>query len=101
MGYIPYSYVQEAGDQVKPLQIDGGDGCVDATLDNVQSGDYAPLGRPLFLYASDTALARPEVQAFFDFFIENQAEIAETATFVPMNDEQVAAAQDKVDGLTG
>ncbi|HUF34049.1 MAG TPA: PstS family phosphate ABC transporter substrate-binding protein [Acidimicrobiales bacterium] len=101
MGYIPYSFVQEAGDAVKPLQIDDGDGCVDATLDNVQSGDYSPLGRPLFLYASDTALARAEVQAFFDFYIENQEEIADLAGFVPMNDDQVSDAEAKVAALTG
>jgi hypothetical protein len=58
MGYIPYSYFTEAGDQVKALAIDGGDGCVDATLENVLDGSYTPLGRPLFTYASDTALAR-------------------------------------------
>ncbi|MEX2659282.1 MAG: PstS family phosphate ABC transporter substrate-binding protein [Acidimicrobiales bacterium] len=101
MAYIPYSFVQEAGDSVKPLAIDDGGGCVEATLENVQSGDYTPLGRPLFLYASDTALARPEVVAFFDFYIENQAEIAEAAGYVPMNDEQAAAAQEQVATLAG
>ena len=101
MGYIPYSFVQEAGDAVKPLQIDGGGGCVEATLSNVQNGSYTPLGRPLFLYASDTALARPEVVAFFEFYIENQAEIAAAATYVPMNDDQVAVAQQKVRDLAG
>jgi phosphate transport system substrate-binding protein len=101
MGYIPFSFVQEAGDKVKPLQIDDGNGCVEATLDNVQAGDYTPLGRPLFVYASDTALSRPEVVAFFEFYIENQSEIAEIAGFVPMNDDQVSAAQDKVASLVG
>jgi phosphate transport system substrate-binding protein len=101
MGYIPFSFVQEAGDAVKPLEIDSGDGCTEASLDNVQAGSYAPLGRPLFVYASDTALARPEVVAFFEFYIESQSEIAEIAGFVPMNDEQVSAAQDKVAALTG
>jgi phosphate transport system substrate-binding protein len=101
MGYIPYSYVQEAGDAVKALDIDGGDGCVEGTLENVQDGSYVPLGRPLFLYASDVALARPEVVAFFEFFIANQAEIAETAGFVPMNDDQVAEAEAKITALAG
>ena len=101
MGYIPFSFVQEAGDQVKPLQIDDGDGCKEASLENVQAGEYTPLGRPLFLYASDTALSRPEVVAFFEFYIENQAEIAEAATYVPMNDDQVQAALDKVAALAG
>jgi phosphate transport system substrate-binding protein len=101
MAYIPYSYVQEAGDAIKPLEIDGGEGCVEGTLENVQNGSYVPLGRPLFLYASDVALSRPEVVAFFEFFIENQAEIADIAGFVPMNDDQVAEAQEKVAALAG
>jgi phosphate transport system substrate-binding protein len=101
MSYVPYSFVQEAGSGVKPLKIDGGNGCVEATLENVQNGSYSPLGRPLFLYANDKALARPEVQAFFGFYIENQSEIAKTAIFVPMNDKQVTAAEEQVKKLVG
>jgi phosphate transport system substrate-binding protein len=101
MGYIPYSYFTEAGDQVKALAIDGGDGCVDATLENVLDGSYTPLGRPLFTYASDTALARAEVLAFMEFWIENSEEIATTAGFVPMTDEQIAEQNAKIDQLVG
>lgn len=31
MGYVPFSFVQEAGDSVKALLIDGGEGCVEGT----------------------------------------------------------------------
>ena len=61
--YIPFSYVQTAGGAVKALSIvnpDSGE-CVEPTLDNVLTGDYAPLGRPLFLYVSGGALERTEV----------------------------------------
>jgi phosphate transport system substrate-binding protein len=101
MAYIPFSFVQEAGDQVKPLQIDDGDGCKEASLENVQAGEYTPLGRPLFLYASDSALARPEVVAFFEFYVNNQGDFAEDAAYVPMNDDQIAEALDKVAALAG
>jgi phosphate transport system substrate-binding protein len=99
MGYVPYSYFQVAGDAVKPLSIDTGEGCVDATLENVQSGAYVPLGRPLFVYASDTSLARPEVLAFMEFYVENAAQIAELAGFVPMTDEQITEQQAKIAAL--
>jgi phosphate transport system substrate-binding protein len=98
---VPYSYYQEAGDAVKPLAIDDGNGCVEATLENVQDGSYTPLGRPLFTYASDTALARPEVLAFMEFSIENANEIATIAGFVPMTDEQLDEERDKIAELTG
>jgi len=101
MGYIPYSYLQEALDQVKPLQIDGGDGCIEATLDNVLSGTYVPLGRPLFVYASDVALAKPEVLAFMEFYVDNSAQIAEIAGFVPMTDDQIAASKAQIASLLG
>jgi phosphate transport system substrate-binding protein len=101
MGYIPYSYFTEAGDQVKAVAIDGGDGCVDATLENVLDGSYTPLGRPLFVYASDTALARPEALAFMEFYIDNSVEIADLAGFVPMNDQQIQEQIAKIDQLVG
>lgn len=101
MGYVPYSYYQEAGDRVKALAIDSGSGCVDATLENVQSGEYAPLGRPLFVYASDFALARPEVLDFMRFYVNNAAEIAEAAVFVPMTAAQMAEQLDKIETLIG
>jgi phosphate transport system substrate-binding protein len=101
MAYIPFSFVQEAGDQVKPLAIDDGDGCKEASLDNVQAGEYTPLGRPLFLYASDSALQRPEVVAFFEFYVNNQGDFAEQAAYVPMNDDQIEEALEKVATLAG
>jgi phosphate transport system substrate-binding protein len=99
MAYIPYSFVQEAGEGVKPLQIDGGEGCVDATLENVQDGSYVPLGRPLFVYASDTALSRPEVLDFMRFYLENSEEAALAATFVPLTAEQISEQSEKVEQL--
>jgi len=88
-----------AGDAVKPLQVDGGNSCVEPTLENVQSGAYAPLGRPLFVYASDFALQRQEVLDFLRFYVANSAQVAETAGYVPMTGEQQAEQDAKIDQL--
>ncbi|MEX2550933.1 MAG: substrate-binding domain-containing protein, partial [Nitriliruptoraceae bacterium] len=101
MGYVPFSYFQEAGDSVKALAIDDGNGCVESTPENVSNGTYTPLGRGLFVYFSDTALARPEVLDFAEFYVNNAPELAELAEFVPLTDEQVAVAQDKIATLAG
>jgi phosphate transport system substrate-binding protein len=101
MGYVPYSYFTEVGDIVKPLSIDGGNGCVEPTLENVQNGTYVPLGRPLFIYASDVALARPEVLAFMDFYVENAEKIASLRGFVPMTAAQIAEQKKSIDKLAG
>ena len=99
LAYVPYSFVQEAGGQVKSLEVDGGDGCVAPSVETVQDGSYTPLGRPLFIYPSAEALGRPEVVSFVEFYLANQEEITTAATFIPMNDEQLAKAQAAVDKL--
>jgi phosphate transport system substrate-binding protein len=101
MAYVPYSFVEEAGEQVKALEIDGGDGCVAPTLEAVQDGSYQPLGRGLYVYPSAEALGRPEMLEFMTFYIENQQELTEAAVFVPMTEEQVSESQAKIDELTG
>lgn len=101
MGYIPFSYYQEAGEAVKALAIDDGDGCVEATPENVQNLTYTPLGRGLFVYFSDFALSRPEVLDFAEFYVTNAAEIAELAEFVAMTPEQLADEAAKVAALAG
>jgi phosphate transport system substrate-binding protein len=75
--------------------------CVEPTLDNVLTGTYAPLGRPLFIYPSAAALQRPEVLAFIDFYLENQEQLTTEALFIPMNDDQLAESQARVEELQG
>jgi phosphate transport system substrate-binding protein len=101
MAYIPYSFIEEAGGLVKALAVENPDSgeCVEPTLENVQNGSYAPLGRGLYIYPSAEALQREEVVAFIEFYIENQEEITTQATYIPMTEEQVAASQEKVDSL--
>lgn len=101
--FIPFSYIETAGGAVKPLSVvnpDTGE-CVEPTLDNVLTGAYAPLGRPLFVYPSAQALERPEVLAFIDFYLENQEQITTEATFIPMNEDQLAESQARVADLHG
>jgi phosphate transport system substrate-binding protein len=101
MGYFGYSFFVENEDALKALEIDGGDGCVAPSAETTQDGTYAPLGRQLFIYPSDKALARPEVKAFVEFYIENAPAIAEQAGFIGLTEEQVTEAQEKVAKLAG
>jgi len=96
MGYFGLSYALENEGKVKAIEIDGGDGCVTPSTETVQSGEYKPLGRPLFVYPSDKALAKPEVKAFMEFYIANAEQIAEQAQFVPMTPEQQQKSADLV-----
>jgi phosphate transport system substrate-binding protein len=101
LGYFGLSYVQENEGAIKPIEIDGGKGCVAPSVETVLDGTYQPLGRPLFVYPSDKALARPEVQAFLEFYIENEKEIAEQALYVELSEEQQQESSDKIASLVG
>jgi phosphate transport system substrate-binding protein len=99
LGYFGLSYFEENQDTLKVVAVDGGNGCVTPSTETVQSGEYTPLSRPLFVYPSADLLARPEGMAFLEFFIANEAEIGERALFVPLTAEQEAEAQSAVDSL--
>lgn len=96
MGYIPFSYYQEALDEVKAVAIDDGNGCVESTPENVGNLTYTPLGRGLFTYFSDVALAKPETLAFAEYMVRNAQEIAGISGFVAMSDEQIVVQLAKI-----
>ncbi|MEU0492097.1 PstS family phosphate ABC transporter substrate-binding protein [Nocardiopsis sp. NPDC006139] len=88
MGYLGFSYYEENAETLNAVAIDNGDGCISPSVEAVQDGSYAPLGRPLFIYPTATALERPEALAFVEFFVAEHAQIAEDALFIPLNPEQ-------------
>ena len=92
-GYFGHSYYEQNQDKLNLIKVDGGDGCIEPTTETIQSGEYKPLSRPLFMYPSTKALKRPEVKAFLDYVLENQQAIAEASQIVPMNTEQADGAK--------
>ncbi len=101
MGYFGFSYFEENQDTLKALEIDDGSGCVAPSADAAQSGEYTPLARPLFVYAKTSALERQEVEDFLRHMLDNEATIAETAQFVPLNETQLEENLSKLDDATG
>lgn len=101
MGYFGLSYLIENEGSISGVEIDGGEGCVEANTDTVQSGEYTPLSRPLFIYTKADAAERPEVQAFAQYYFDNQDTITEEALFVPLTEDQVAEAEEELAAITG
>lgn len=93
LGYFGLAYVAENADKVRAVKVDGGEGCAAPTPENVNNGTYTPLGRPLITYASVTALARPEVAAFFRFLLENTSELSVEVGYIAISDADLAAAK--------
>jgi len=99
LGYFGFTYYEENTDKLKAVKIDSGEGCVEPSSENAQSGKYKPLARPLFIYVSDKGVKREEVKSFVDFYIDNIDDIVKEAKFVPLTDEQKKTLQSEFDKL--
>jgi phosphate transport system substrate-binding protein len=93
MGYFGFSFYQENQETLKALEVDGGSGCVAPSVETAQSDEYVPLSRPLFIYPSDQALQKPEVEAFVQYYLDNVNSVAETVGFIPLTDQQLSESQ--------
>jgi phosphate transport system substrate-binding protein len=101
LGYFGFSYFEENQDKLKAVEINDGDGCVAPSVEAAQTGTYTPLSRPLFVYVKKESLARPEVEAFIRFMLDNEKEIADAAQFVPLTDEQLQKANTDLEAAAG
>jgi phosphate transport system substrate-binding protein len=101
LGYFGLSYYETNTDKLNEVQVDAGDGCVAPTSETVQDGSYMPLSRPLFMYPSKEAIAKPHVKAFMDFVIANQQAIAEAAQIVPLTPDQATESESALSSLEG
>jgi phosphate transport system substrate-binding protein len=94
LGYFGLSYYVENQERLKALAIDGGDGCVEPSVESVQDGSYKPLSRPLFTYANEDAIAeKAALEPFLTFLLDNEVRLARGAKFVPMTQEQIEEAR--------
>jgi phosphate transport system substrate-binding protein len=89
LGYFGLSYYEQNKANLKAVEVDGGDGCVAPSEGTVQDASYAPLSRPLLVYAKVESLEdKLQVSEFLSFLLANQASLAKAALYVPLTEEQ-------------
>jgi phosphate transport system substrate-binding protein len=96
LGYFGYAYYIENADKVRAVGVDGGNGCVLPTQESIESGDYAPLSRPLHIYVNVESLDRPEVAAFVEFYMNNAAELAAEVGYIGLSEAEYRANIDAI-----
>ncbi|MEO5918583.1 MAG: PstS family phosphate ABC transporter substrate-binding protein [Candidatus Limnocylindrales bacterium] len=90
LGYFGFAYFEENADKLKLVPIDSGSGCVAPSLDTIKDGSYSPLSRPLLVYSSRQALARPEVAAFFTYYLDRVNDFVSEVGYVQLPDDELA-----------
>lgn len=104
IGFFGYSYYEANKDGLKavPIVNPKTDKAVMPSMETIESGEYAPFSRPLFIYVNIENYARLEVQSFVDFYLENAAMLAREARYVALPQAIYDQARDNLDGeLTG
>ncbi|MGE3508745.1 MAG: PstS family phosphate ABC transporter substrate-binding protein [Vicinamibacterales bacterium] len=92
LGYFGFAYYEENQDKLKLVAVDDGNeangpGPLLPSPETVTNGTYAPLSRPIFIYAKVTALQRPEVKAFVDYYLTGAPLVREVG-YIPLADKE-------------
>jgi phosphate transport system substrate-binding protein len=99
IGYFGYAYYLENQDHIKVVPIDNGSGAVEPTNESIESGEYAPLSRPLFTYVKNESVKKAEVYDYTKFLIENAAELSEDVGYVRLPEKEYSKALETLEGL--
>lgn len=97
LGYMGYSYAINNADRLKIVQIDSGAGCVTPSAATIQSGEYSPLSRPLFLYVSANALAQSETQQFMRHYLDTVDQLVVDTGLISAPTDEVEASRQKLE----
>jgi phosphate transport system substrate-binding protein len=89
-GWVGFAFAAEA-DDVKLIEVDGGEGCVAATPETIASNEY-PVSRPLFIYVNNAKAAESDaLTAFVDFYLADGLDTAvEEVGYVELTDDAKA-----------
>ena len=92
LGYFGYAYYAENANRLKAVAINGGKGPVLPSERTVENGTYNPLSRPIFIYVSKKAAARPEIKEFVEYYLKNAAPLVKQVKYVPLPPRSYALA---------
>ena len=92
LGFVPFAYFEANHGKLKLVPVDdakaeNGNGAITPSADTIRDGTYQPLSRPVFIYVSAKANARPEVQKFVDYYLKNAEKLVREVNYVPLGEK--------------
>lgn len=89
LGFFGFAYFEENREKLKLVAIDdendaNGKGPQIPSMENVISGVYQPLARPIFIYVNPKSAERPEVSKFVRFYLENAPALVKEVGYIPL-----------------
>ena len=100
LGWVGFAFAEEAGEGVKELEIDGGEGCVAPSDETIADGSY-PISRPLFIYVSTASMEEnPAVAAYVEYYMGEGIGAVEEVGYVSLPDDQLSESTDALESMT-
>lgn len=99
IGFFGFAYYEANKNDLKAIKIvnPSSSKAVGPTMQTIESGDYAPFSRPLFIYVNKTALGKLQVRKFVEFYLENAKSLAEEAKYVALPAEIYTQAKQNLE----
>ena len=95
LAYLPFAYYEENKSKLKLVAVISPKNVpVLPSRETVESGAYAPLSRPLFLYVNADSMKRPEVKEFVEFYLQNASRLVAEVKYVALPPSAYSMALD-------
>lgn len=91
-GFVGFAFAEEAGDQIKELEIAGDDGtCVAPSSETIVDGSY-PLSRSLYLYVNAASVeSNPALAAYVDYYLGDGLSQVSEVGYIDLPQDRVDA----------
>ncbi len=96
IGFFGYAYFLENSSKLQSVAVNG----IEPNAETIETGEYSPFSRPLFVYVKDSAVK--DNDAFYDFMtytMDNAGEMASLTGYVKLPDEQYKKGQAALEAL--
>ena len=94
LGFVGFSFAENAGDSIKEFEVDAGEGCVPPSAETVIDNSY-PLGRSLYIYVNQEKLSsNAALQPFVDFYLSDEGIASvEEVQYIPLPSDRLEATR--------
>jgi phosphate transport system substrate-binding protein len=101
-GWVGFAFAEGAGDAIKTIAVDGGDGCVEPSIETIADGSY-PLSRSLYIYvAAANVDSNAALAEYVDFYLteESLGALVEESGYVALPEDRASATRERWDVRT-
>ncbi|MFT5300901.1 MAG: phosphate transport system substrate-binding protein [Mariniblastus sp.] len=98
IGFFGFSYydANKSELQAVPIVNPETEDAVTPSMPTIETGEYAPFSRPLFIYVNTESYQRAEVKEFVDNYLENIVDVVKDAGYVPLPNSIYEAVKERI-----